>query len=82
MHSAAFPVGRRSSVAKACRWVSLPGETCRIGGLDLDETAAGEPVPATPPDARRAPPRTAAGRHKRAGSHQGEGGHRVLHRAF
>ena len=37
--------GPISSVAKACRWVSLPGETCRRGGLDLDESLRLEPAP-------------------------------------
>ena len=61
-----------SSVAKAWRWVSLPGETCRAGGLDLEEAGVGEIVAQRPHDrAPRQQERPAVGvdvRAPRAGS--------------
>ena len=45
------PPGVASSVAKACRWTSLPGRDLQRRRLDLEEAALAEPVPQRRQDA-------------------------------
>ena len=52
-----------SSVAKACRCVSLPGDDLQAAGLDLDEALALEPGRGRPILSGYAPAARAGGRH-------------------
>ncbi len=61
-----------ASVAKACRWVSLPGETCRMQGSTSTKPRASNQRAQRAPGCGRGRAGTAAGRRGRRGCHQGE----------
>ena len=56
--------GPRASSREACRWVSLPGETCNAAVSTSTKSSAAT-CPARPKRYGRAPTRTAGGRHAR-----------------
>ena len=58
------PPGAISSVAKACRWVSLPGETCKAA-VSTSTKSGRRTRPARRRRCARAPAGTAGGRHGR-----------------
>ena len=66
--------GPASSVAKATRCGSSPGETWSAGRIHLDEAAGGEFRRAGRRRSAPAPPGTAGGGAKRSGRHQGAAG--------
>ena len=70
---AAPPSGPISSVAKAWRWASLPGETWRAAGSTIEEPLRLEPARGAPPRSGSAPGGTGGGRRWRSVDQKGEG---------